>query len=61
MALRESVPDSRQSLPDAARRASRRWKIVAAAMCLVVLGSMAALLKSAVDRVRDAAARTDSV
>jgi hypothetical protein len=40
---------------------SRKRGITIAAACLVVVGTLGALLKSAVDRVRETAARLDSV
>jgi hypothetical protein len=42
-------------------RIRRRRAILITAMILVVVGSLVALLKTGVDHVRDAAARTSSV
>lgn len=40
---------------------SIRRRIVAAAVSVAVIGTLGALLKSGVDSVREAAARTDSI
>jgi hypothetical protein len=61
--MSHDASDLQSSLTGSARaHRARRWRtVVTASIVLIILGSVGALLKSAVDKVRDAAARTTSV
>ncbi len=57
----EAALQSNFAVSATAHRAKRRRTVVTACIVLIVLGAVGALLKAAVDRVRETAAQTTSV